>query len=436
MCFGSVLRIACMVGSGLCTIGNQATKLMKQDVKLAYGILVLFYSLFLMLVLYFLAPYLKFANSFIGCPSGNDNELNTCLGMSAVYRMSFVLAIVHILVGLSCLTRDKFAKIVNEGLWGFKMILTAGGFFGTLFMSNDFFNTYAKVSIYLSGMFLFVQAVSLIDGFYLWASFWAKKYDDGNGCYGCLLIFTSLLQYALIGFFVYHGFTHFWQPGCSGNKFMLITPVFFTIFFIILIVLRFHPNGSVLTSGAISIFGVYLFWATLVSNTNTTCNNQYSSGSAMLLQIFFSFFFAFSCNIYWALITQSSVAYKQAQLPDVAATDGDNEIAEKTEKENEAKEGNQNTNLIRRDDTAEQYVEYENNSYIKFHGFMILFSVYICAVFSNWGHATINGQSYNYKGDSSNAPYYIKATTAVFTFGLYLWTVVAPTLFPDRDFNS
>lgn len=435
MCVGWALRIACMVGSGLCTIGSQATKLMKQDVKLAYGIMVLFYSLFLMLILYYLASYLKFANSFIGCPTGSDIILNTCLGMSAVYRMSFVLAIVHVLVGLSCLTRDKFAKIVNEGLWGFKMILTAGGFFGTLFISNDFFDSYAKASIYLSGVFLFVQAVSLIDGFYLWAGFWAKKYDDGNGCYGCLLIFTSLLQYALVGFFAYHGYSKFWVEGCSGNKLMLITPMIFVFAFFVLIVLKFHPHGSILTSGAISIFGVYLFWATLVSNNNTTCNSQYSSPSAMLLQIFFSFFFAFSCNIYWALITQSSDAYKQAQLPEVAATDGDKEIADKTEKEN-AKEGNQNTNLIRRDDTAEQYVEYENNSYIKFHGFMILFSVYICAVFSNWGHATINGGSYNFKGDSSSAPYYIKASVGIFTFGLYLWTVIAPTLFPDRDFQT
>lgn len=434
MCVGSVLRIACMVGSGLCTLGSQATKLMKQDVKLAYGVLVLFYSLFLMLILYFLASYLKFANGFIGCPTTSDVELNTCLGLSAVYRMSFVLAVVHVLVGLSCLTRDKFAKIINEGLWGFKMILTAGGFFGSLFISNDFFGNYAQVSIYLSGVFLFVQAVSLIDGFYLWASFWAKKYDEGNGCYGCLLIFTSLLQYALIGFFVYHGYSHFWKEGCGGNKMMLLVPVFFTVLFIVLIVLRFHPSGSILTSGAISIFGVYLFWATLVSNTNVSCNNQYSSSSAMLLQIFFSFFFAFSCNIYWALITQSSDAYKQAQLPEVAATDGDKEIADKTEKDN-AQQENQNTNLIKRDDTAEQYVEYENNSYLKFHGFMILFSVYICAVFSNWGHATINGSSYNFKGDNSNAPYYIKASTAVFTFGLYLWTVIAPALFPEREFN-
>jgi len=435
MCIESALRIGCLVCSGICMVGSQTTKLMKKDVKMAYGMMVLFFSVLLVGILYVGAKYLSFAKLFMNCPDGA--QLDSCLGLSAVYRLSFVLAAVHLLVGLACLTRDGFAKAVNEGLWGMKMLVVAGAFVGSLFISNNFFVPYAKASLYLGGVFLFVQAVSLIDAFYLWAQFWAKKYDDGNGCYGCLLIFSSIVMYFLAGYFVYKGFKDFWLPSCWGNMFLLFVPVVLCLAFVVLIILRFHPTGSIITSGAITVFGVYLFWAALISNTNTQCNPSFgNSRSNMFLQIGFSFFFAFACNIYWALNTGKSEAFEKANLPQVAATDGDAEIEKKTEQENKdkAQTGTEGTNLIKRDDPTE-FLEYENNSYLKFHGFMVLFSVYICAVFTNWGHAKISDSTWNYSDNASQAPYYIKVFIGFFTLLLYLWTVVAPTLFPDREFN-
>lgn len=416
-------------------VGNQTARLMKKDVKMAYGLLVLFFSALLLLILYFASGYLSFARIFINCPDGA--ELDTCLGLSAVYRLSFVLAIVHLLVGLSCLTRDGFAKTVNEGLWGFKMLVVAGGFFGSLFISNNFFIPYAKSSLYFGGIFLFVQAVSLIDAFYLWADFWAKKYDDGNGCYGCLLIFTSFSMYVLTGYFIYKGFNEFWVEGCFGNKLMLILPVIICVAFVVLIILKFHPTGSIITSGAISIFGIYLFWAALISNTDTKCNQKYgNSKTNMFLQIGCSFFFGFACNVYWALNTSKSIAYEKANLPQLASSDGDEEIQKATEQENKESQSNQAATQLVKRDNSDEFLEYENDSYIKFHGFMILFSIYICAVFTNWGHAKISNDTWSYANNDSNAPYYIKVFVGFFTLLLYLWTIVAPTLFPDREFHT
>lgn len=436
MCIGILCSACSVIGTGLCCVGTHTSRLMKKDVKMGYGLLILFFSSFLMLILYFGSRYLHFAGKFINCP--NDESLDSCLGLSSVYRLSFVLAIFHLIVLLCCLTRDSFAKIVNEGLWGFKLILILAGFIGMLFVSNNFFEPYAKSSMYISGIFLFVQAVCLIDAFYLWAQFWAKKYDDGNNCYGCLLIFTSLLMYSVAGYFIFSGFKHFWISGCIGNITILIFAVIFTLAFVVLIVLKFHPNGSIITSGAISIFGVYLFWSALISNPSDKCNPQRNNRWFMLMQILFSFFFAFSCNIYWALVTQKSTAYEAAKLPQISSSEGDEEVDKKIEAEQEeakTKEGAQ-TNLIRNDGKEKEFEEYENNSYIKFHGLMFLFSIYICAVFSNWGYAAITDKTYNYEGSDSSAPYYIKIFIAFFTFSLYLWTVIAPTVFPDRDFNT
>ena len=426
-----------MLAGGLCMLGGETTRIMKKDVKLAYGILVLFYSALLMFILYFGSRWLHFAQIFVSCPNGAD--LNTCLGLASVYRLSFVLAVFHFLIMISCLTRDSFAKIVNEGLWGVKMLIILGGCIGMLFVSNSFFIPYAKASMYFGGVFLFVQAVSLIDAFYLWAEFWANKFDEGNNCYGCLLSFTSLMMYIATGYFIYSGFANFWISGCYGNIIILIIALVGAVAFIVLIILRFHPKGSIITSGAISIFGVYLFWSSLISNPSASCNPQRDNRNFMIFQILFSFLFAFSCNIYWAFVTQKSSAYESARMPQISSSEGDQEIDNKiVELDEDKAKVNQSpqTTLIRTDGREHEFLEYENNSYIKFHGFMVLFSIYICAIFTNWGHAAIEGSTWNYTGSESTAPFYIKMAAGMFTFGLCLWTVVAPTVFPDRDFDT
>ena len=320
-----------MVASGICMAGQQTTRLMKKDVKMAYGLMILFFSLLLLVILYYGAQYLHFAKLFVKCPDGAS--LDTCMGLASVFRLSFVLAIFHLLVLLSCLTRDGFAKLINEKLWGFKMVLIGGGFIGSLFISNEFFIPYAKASLYFGCIFLFAQAVSLIDAFYLWADFWAEKFNGGNKCYGCLLIFTTIVMYGVSGWFFLIGYKNFWLPGCTGNKFLLITATLLALSFIVLILLKFHPNGSVITSGAITMFGVFLFWAALISNPDTTCNPQYDNKINMFVQIGGSFFFAFSCTIYWALVSKRSVAFQSANLPAVAASEGDEELDKKIEKE-------------------------------------------------------------------------------------------------------
>lgn len=432
MCITSVLQGLCLVGQGMCWLGGGATKLMKKDVKMAYGILLMFYCALLFVLLFWVSGWLSFATKMIGC-EGQDGS---CLGISAVLRLSFVLAVLHLLVGLSCLTRDTFAKIVNEGLWGFKMLLVVGGFIGSLFIPNTFFTKYAQFSLYAGFIYLFAQAVSLIDGFYLWAEFWAKKYDDGNKCYGCLLIFVSLIMYSLSGYFVYFGFERFWNPGCGGNKAYMIITLLIYVLYVVFIILRFHPQGSIITSGAITIFGSFLVWESLVSDPSESCNPEYKSKNSMVLQIVFSLLFGFSCNIYWALSTQSSAAYQQAKIQAPNVTEGDKEAEEKKEKENEENKGKEGqTNLIQRDD-PNKFADYENNSYIKFHGFMVLFSIYICPVFTNWGHASISNNTWNYDNSTSAAPYYLKILVAVFTLLLYMWTIVAPKIFPEREFGT
>lgn len=313
-----------------------------------------------------------------------------------------------------------------------KILAVALGFFGTLFLPNKIFLIYAKVSIYLAGVYLFAQMVSIVDAVYLWAEFWAKKFSDGNNCYGCLLITSTLLMYGSTGYLLYKSFQIFWNPGCFLNKFILILISFLVLLYIVLILLKFHPNGSVITSGAISIYSVYLAWTTFLSNPDKTCNPWFYKKWGMIWQILGSCFFGFVCTAYWSFTSKPSKTFEQAKVPNL----NHEELEEREEDFEEDEEKNRQNNEILIDKPEEnQYLAYQDNSYIKFHGFMILFAIYLCPVFSNWGQANVSDGSWDYGNDTA-APFWIKLGITFGSMILYLWTIIAPKIFPEREFNT
>ena len=47
-------------------------------------------------------------------------------------------------------------------------------------LESSSFTKYSEIAIWLSAIYLFVQMVSIIDGMYLWAEFWANPPGDGE----------------------------------------------------------------------------------------------------------------------------------------------------------------------------------------------------------------------------------------------------------------
>ena len=66
---------------------------------------------------------------------------------------------------------------------------------------------------------------------------------------------------------------------------------------------------------------------------------------------------------------------------------------------------------------------------------MMLFAIYLCPAFSNWGNSKIKGSSWDY-GNDMTFPFYLKLVVAFGGMFLYLWTVVAPVVLPNREFDD
>lgn len=68
--------------------------------------------------------------------------------------------------------------------------------------------------------------------------------------------------------------------------------------------------------------------------------------------------------------------------------------------------------------------------WIKFHIFMMAMSLYVCMVCTDWG----SGDILNGKFELTKNAEISKLFTSSITFIIYMWTLLAPRLFPSRNF--
>lgn len=90
--------------------------------------------------------------------------------------------------------------------------------------------------------------------FYMWGLRWFKKWQEGNGCFAFLLIFFTVINYAVaLGL---HIWAYIKFKDCS-----LWVNIVTTILVLIIPgiqLLGFNPQNSLLTSSAVTIYMVYL----------------------------------------------------------------------------------------------------------------------------------------------------------------------------------
>ena len=67
---------------------------------------------------------------------------------------------------------------------------------------------------------------------------------------------------------------------------------------------------------------------------------------------------------------------------------------------------------------------------------MLILSVYIVMLLTNWGDPDFNDRAIDFNIYQRNTnSYWIKLIISWCSSLLYIWTLIAPALFPDRDFS-
>ncbi|KAI4342776.1 hypothetical protein MLD38_027360 [Melastoma candidum] len=399
---------------GLCT--SVASTISKRSARLAYcGLFGL--SLIVSWVLREVAAPLLEKFSWIN----TSTQTKAWYQVQAVLRVSlgnflFFAGLALIMIGIKDQNdrRDSW----HHGGWVVKMIIWFLLIVLMFFLPNVVITVYEFASKFGAGLFLLVQVIILLDFTHSWNDAWVEK--DEQKWYVALLVISVGCYIAA---FTLSGILFIWfDPSgedCGLNiSFLVMTMALGFIFGVVAL----HPriNGSLLPASVISVYCAYVCYTALASEPRDyVCNGLRKKSSAvststlvlgMLTTVLSVLYSACRAGSSATFLSPPSSPRSGAKKPLLQADDEESGNDSKDKKETEARP-----------------VTY---SYSFFHVIFALASMYSAMLLSNWTSSSNSSDLV----DVGWTSVWVRICTEWVTGGLYIWTLVAPLLFPDREF--
>ncbi|KAL0651464.1 hypothetical protein Bca4012_094155 [Brassica carinata] len=286
---------------------------------------------------------------------------------------------------------------IHHGGWMMKVICWFILVILMFFVPNEVISFYESMSKFGAGFFLLVQVVLLLDFVHGWNDTWVG-YDE-QFWYAALLV-VSLVCY--LATFLFSGLLfHWFTPSghdCGLNTFFIVMTLIFVFVFAVVVL---HPavGGSILPASVISFYCMYLCYSGLASEPRDyECNGLHKHSKAV----------STGTMTIGLLTTVLSVVYSAVRAgKPLLPLDGKAE--EKEEKE------------------QKKPVTY---SYAFFHIIFSLASMYSAMLLTGW--STSVGESGKLV-DVGWPSVWVRVVTSWATAGLFIWSLIAPILFPDRE---
>jgi hypothetical protein len=222
------------------------------------------------------------------CEQDEDgNAPLSCYGASAFARISFSLAIFHLVMLLISAARTKMAADFLDGCWCLKVLLVMGLFIVSFWIPNDpfFLSFYMNAACVLSLIFLAFQALYILVCCILVNERLVKNTENQTEA-SCsqiiLLVFFVLTTGANITWIVFL-FINFGSLDCISNLVLLSITAFACLIMQGIVCLGLRQDASIFTSSLVTLYCLFLQWSALSSHPDETCNpHAASSGNATL----------------------------------------------------------------------------------------------------------------------------------------------------------
>ncbi|XP_041090021.1 serine incorporator 1-like [Polyodon spathula] len=376
---------------------------------------------------------------------GVSNSVNcdVIVGYKSVYRMCFAMACFFFLFSLIMIrvrsSKDPRAGLQN-GFWFFKFLALVGITVGAFFIPDGTFNTvWFYFGVVGSFIFIIIQLILLIDFAHSWNQAWVQNGEEGSRCWYAGLLICTLLNYAasfaaLVLFYVYYTT----PDACPENKaFISLNLIFCVIVSIVSILPRVQeaqPQSGLLQASVITLYTMYVTWSAMTNEPNRTCNPSLlgliSNSSSLSpspapgqvvqwwdAQGIVGLIIFLMCTLYASIRSSNHSQVNKLMLTEEGAGLG-----------GESSEGLREKGLQRPVDNEEEAVTY---SYSFFHLCLVLASLYIMMTLTNWYQPDAGYQMMT----SAWPAVWVKISSSWLGLALYLWTLVAPLVLPNRDFS-
>ncbi|KAK4772244.1 hypothetical protein SAY86_014019 [Trapa natans] len=354
---------------------------------------------------------LPWINTFKNAPSREWFETDAVLRVSLGNFLFFtILSLMMVGVKNQKDPRDN----IHHGGWMMKIICWCILVIFMFFLPNEIISFYEAISKFGSGFFLLIQVVLLLDFVHGWNDKWVG-YDE-QFWYIALLVVSLVCYVATFAFsgLLFHFFTPSGQD-CGLNTFFIVMTLICAFLFAII---ALHPaiNGSILPASVISLYCMYLCYSGLASEPRDyECNGLHKHSRAV----------STSTMTLGLLTTVLSVVYSGVRA-------GSSTTLLSPPGSPHAGSGKPLLPL----DKADEHEEKEKSkpvtySYSFFHIIFSLASMYSAMLLTGW--STSVGESGKLV-DVGWPSVWVRIVTGWATASLYIWSLLAPIMFPDREF--
>ncbi|KAK0138029.1 Serine incorporator 1 [Merluccius polli] len=453
LCY-TALKASCLCGSAPCLLSSCCPSTYNSTIsRLAFSFLLLLGTFVsVIMVLPGMDAQLKKIPGF--CVDGTtipglENKVNcdVMVGHKAVYRMCFAMACFFFLFSVIMIrvrsSKDPRASIQN-GFWFFKFLLLVGIAVGAFFIPDGTFTTvWYYFGMVGSFFFIIIQLILLVDFAHSWNQSWVQRAENGNrnGWFAALMSFT-IIHYALAFTVMVLLYVYYTQPDdCTEHKVFISLNLIFSIIVSIVAILpsvqEAQPTSGLLQASLISLYTMYITWSAMTNNPNRQCNPSllslvgasptpppapvlgggpveavqwWDAQSIVGLVIFFF------CTLYASIRSSTN-----SQVNKLMRTEDGEGLTDY-----EAAPGEDG--VRRAVDNEEDAVTY---SYSFFHFSLLLASLYIMMTLTNWFIPDTDTETMQ----TSMPAVWVKISSSWLGLGLYLWTLVAPLVLSNRDFN-
>ncbi|XP_053742902.1 serine incorporator 2 [Synchiropus splendidus] len=370
----------------------------------------------------------------------NPVDCDILVGYKSVYRMCFAMTCFFFLFSVIMIrvrsSKDPRAAIQN-GFWFFKFLILVAITVGAFFIPDGTFNTvWHYFGVVGSFIFIIIQLILLIDFAHSWNKRWLENAEEsGSKCWYAGLLSFTLLHYALAFTAVVLFYVYYTLPDdCTEHKvFISLNLIFCIVVSVVAIMPKIQeaqPHSGLLQASLISLYTMYVTWSAMTNNPNRKCNpsllsivstvqptddtppeqRQWWDAQSIVGLVIFLF-----CTLYASIRSSNNTQVnKLMQTEEGVGLGGDAEVGD--------------DGVRRAVDNEEDGVTY---SYSFFHFHLCLASLYIMMTLTNWYQPDATTQVM----ESTMPSVWVKICSSWLGLALYLWTLVAPVIFPDRDFN-
>lgn len=354
-----------------------------------------------------------------------------CSGNSGVYRAAGSALVFFICFAIAAALKPT----ANREAWPAKYVLFIFLAGATIFIPNDPLFNPVMMNIFRAGAVLFVILEQLIcvDIAYNLNESWVEKankaeMEEGEGAGNKWL--NSLLAGSAILFssaLVAIGFMYKYFSGCDSN--MAFISVTLIMGVICTAVQLTGEEASLFTSASIFGYTTYLCYTAVSRNPNGDCNPRLGDSDTLGIILGIGLTVLSLLWTGWSNTAHKAVGEESDAIADESRKskkNGDNVAGVVID------DSGKNDYGSIQDDEAEIETATFSNSW-KLNIIFCLITCWFAMALTSWGSIENGGNSAN--PTVGNVSMWMISSSQWLVFVLYLWTLLAPKLFSDRDFS-